>query len=281
MITALLERGADPVRPNARDYTAIMLHMTKRHFSCVRRLLRVLSPPISTTPLFTSARCPRHSQRSVPRRTWWYGGFKALHFAADHSGSVDEEMVELLLRAGVDATIRDKRGRTVLDMVEYNEWRFKGCCCAGESLRQVPAAELAVLLVKARRLVILGAGGRALLQAPDCPIDRLKKGKASPRVEMVMCVAEGSKNGGDGSEAHQEQEQHEHEQHQRLQEAMAFLLGLGGPGGRMLPGRVFVRVVDFVMPKWDPLRVGNAGLETEEPADMEAMRREIEETAWR
>jgi len=34
-------------------------------------------------------------------------------------------------------------------------------------------------------------------------------------------------------------------------------------------------------PKWDPQLVGNAGLETEEPADMEAMRREIEETDWR
>ena len=113
-----------------------------------------------------------------------------------------------------------------------------------------------------------------------CLQDRLKKGKALPRVEMVMRVAEGGKSGdGDGSKTQQEQMQQGQEQHQRLQEAVAFLLGLGGPGGKMLPGGVFVRVMDFSMPEWDPLRVGNRDLETEEPTDLATMGRKIERGA--
>lgn len=116
--------------------------------------------------------------------------------------------------------------------------------------------------------------------AMKCLQDRLKKGKALPSVEMVMRVTEGGKScGGDGSKTQQEQIQQGQEQHQRLQEAVAFLLGLGGPGGKMLPGGVIVGVMDFSMPEWDPLRVGNRDLETEEPTDLAAMGRKIEREA--
>lgn len=272
MVAALLERGADPVQSNAQGYTAIIFHAYKRHFSCVRCLLR-----------YPAARAAINLQ-IYNGDDAFLAGQTALHIAADHFGAPDDDMINLLLRAGADPMIREEEGRTALDMIETMEWRFQGCTRAGDLLRQAPDAELAALLVRARRLVVLGTGVCESNQRPAHLKNGAKKGKASARVEMVMGVAEGVKKrgGGDGDvgEGSKSQQYEDAEEEGRVHDAVAFLLGLDGPGGKTLPGGVFVRVMDFFMPKWDPLRVGIKVLETEGPTtDYKAMVREMQERA--
>jgi len=149
---------------------------------------------------------------------------------------------------------------------------------ARDLLRQVPDAQTAAFLIKARRLIVLAAGNRPPAQAPACLRVRTEQGKSWPRVEMVMPMAQGGESiDGSANDAHneeqrqeqvQEQEQEQKQGQEREQErqdkAVTFLLGLDGPGGKTLPAGVFVGVMDFLIPSWDPLRAGMGGQQKRE-----------------
>jgi hypothetical protein len=51
------------------------------------------------------------------------------------------------------------------------------------------------------------------------------------------------------------------EQQRRLHTAVAFVVGIDGPKGKTLPAGLFVGIMDFLMPFWDPLRERTGGLE--------------------
>lgn len=236
MITILLKRGAEPALPNSKGCTALMEYLANDEYISAIRLLK-----------YPSGRATIDAQGR--------GGITALHLAAhspcDPDDIVSGEMIEMLFRSGVNTNIRDVHGRTGLDVLESR-------LCddpdhpASVMARQVPNAQTAALLVKARRIVILAAQGGPPGQAPSYLQSRIERGKALPRVEMASAMAPR-----DGSEITTEVE----EQQRRLHTAVAFVVGIDGPKGKTLPAGLFVGIMDFLMPFWDPLRECTGGLE--------------------
>lgn len=278
MIKALLDRHADPALTTIWGYNVLMQQVRMWNNPCVRRLLQ-----------YQNVRAMINNQMLGEVGVDEDAGFTALHIAADRRLEpeyVDAALMELLLRGGADATIRDKQGGTALhllismedameDVGEEAQNSYQAAC---NLLRQVPDAQTAALLVKARRLIVLAAINRPPAQAPDCLRVRTEQGKLWPRVEMVMNMAQGDESvGGRANDDHNEEQQQLEQEQERLHKALTFVLGLDGPGGKTLPAGVFVGVMDFLIPSWDPLRQRMEGLETEDAWDQTAMINALEE----
>lgn len=105
MITALLTHGAKPASSNFRGCNALMEQVCERRAACVSALL---AHPKGRAILNKQSGRPAGSR----------AGETALHYAVDPDDEGEgpcEEMVELLLKAGVDATIENKQGYSALD----------------------------------------------------------------------------------------------------------------------------------------------------------------------
>jgi hypothetical protein len=101
------------------------------------------------------------------------------------------------------------------------------------------------LVVKLRRIVITHTGDAAPYCTRDqkkrksaselpTPFDsRVRRGKALPSVTLAM-----PEPGYDD----------------RCRKALAFVVGLEGPGGKRLPSGVFRLMMDMLIVRWDPLR---------------------------
>lgn len=122
--------------------------------------------------------------------------------------------------------------------------------------RQVPDAQSASLLVKARRIVILAAQGEPPGQAPTFLQSRVEQGMAWPCVEMATTMV-----ARDGGGVTTDDDSDVEKQQRRLRTAVAFVVGIDGPKGKSLPGGLFVGIMDFLLPFWDPLRERTGGLE--------------------
>jgi len=109
--------------------------------------------------------------------------------------------------------------------------------------RPSPDAEKAFLLVKIRCFFVADASGTALV--PSYLQARMAQGRSLPHVVLRRAAPSRTVNGGQG------------EERRKLRTMLAFLVGIEGSG---LPRDVFRLVMDLLMPSWDPLRRGVAGM---------------------
>lgn len=146
-------------------------------------------------------------------------------------------MIHLVLQAGTNLLIKDKTGKTPL---AYFQSERPSYLTAIAFLEQVPDAEKAHLIIKARRLVVAATSTRVV---PLCLQRRIARGQPLPCVALLP-ETDGRNEG-------------KHEEDHTFRSTLAFLLGLeGGPGGGHMRAGVFVVVLDMLMPSWDPLRHG-------------------------
>jgi len=104
-VAFLLEAGVDPNGKTENGETALMFGSGVRRAAVVRALIGA------------GARVNERDDQ----------GMTALHHALDGTGERRHltEVVQLLLEAGANATIRDGRGRTPRDVARHREWRLK------------------------------------------------------------------------------------------------------------------------------------------------------------
>ena len=111
-------------------------------------------------------------------------------------------------------------------------------------LEQVPDAEKARLIIKARRLTTASTTHNAV--ALSCLQGRAAHEQLLSQVVMAPLV-EGLND-------------EDEEGGRKLHILLAFLVGIGGgPKDEGMPQDVFRVVLDLIMPAWDPLRRGVAG----------------------
>jgi len=118
-------------------------------------------------------------------------------------------------------------------------------------LQAVTGDEKASLLVKARRLAIAATSNAV---APSYLQARVTRGQPLPRVVLTPVM--------DDRIDEEEEGEEKGEEYNKLRTLVAFLLGVeGGPDGEGMPRDVFRVVLDLLMPSWDPLRRGVAGMD--------------------
>ena len=222
IITALLNRGADPTILNDGGYSPLMIQATDGKVDQVTRLMQ--DPRVRATV----------NQRAV-------GGGTALCLCAcDDMDEVSRSaIVTHLLQAGAYSALPNAAGVTPLACVRYHYPTHNSTIAL---LEQAPDAEKAWLIVKARRLVINATRNNALM--PLYLQARVAQGQPVPQVVLLRTGPSRTVNTGHGDER------------RKLRTLMAFLVGMGGGG---VPQEEFRLVLDFIMPAWDPLRRGVAG----------------------
>ena len=224
IVTALLDRGADPIPLDNDGVSPLMRHAWVGRVKVVARLLR--DPRVRATINIQSG-----------------DGRTALHCAC-RSTCISEErraaLVILLLQCGADYTRSDADGRTPLALLQQSHYPHHVAIAV---LEQAPDAEKASLLIKARRHVVAADSNAAL---PTSPQGRVVRGQPLLRVALVAVA------GGNNGE----------EETSKLRSVVSFLLGIGGaPEGKTMPGRAFRVVINLLMPSRDPLCRPAAGLE--------------------
>eukprot|EP00624_Nannochloropsis_granulata_P001445 evm.model.NODE_17242_length_7764_cov_16.608450.2 len=222
ILAALLERGANPVLQNLLGQSALIHQAASGHVDNVARLLQ-----------------DSRVQATVNLKTPF--GWTALHHACSHIYETPATaIVHLLLQAGANPAPLGDEGKTSLNLLRQNRPSHHSTIAL---LEQAPEAEKASLLVKARRLTVSAyvsipsALARSYLQG------RMTQRQPFPRVDL-MPVRRKKKT----------------DDHRKFSGMLGFLLGReGGSNGEGMPRDVFRMVMDFVMPKWDPLRRGIVG----------------------
>lgn len=220
VLTALLVRGADPSLL-ADNGTTILMSQTS--YGSVE----------SVTCLLEDSRARSTANLQCD------GGHTALHYACSNEGP----SVHLLLHAAASPAIINNRGETPLALLR-NKYPTPHATIA--LFEQVPDAEKASLLVKARRIAVATISN---VIAPSCMEGRVARGQPLPDLLLrwvVLRPVTGSRN-------------EVKEEGRTLRTMVEFLLGVGGPSGQGMPRDVFRVVMDLLMPSWDPLRRKSTG----------------------
>lgn len=214
-VDALLARGADPAVLDRYGKTPLMHIARDGKVACVARLLQ--DP---------RARSVVNAALSTSRST-------ALHYACSKDATDRARMIQLLLQAGADPTITSYQGLTALQLLQCND--PTNLPALDLLSPQTYAAHLrSDFLVHARRLVVAATnGGRATWAQA-----RLGQDNALPLVVPLNVYLQGE----------------EGNRRRKLRKTLSFVVGLDGPGGKTLPGGVFVHMMTMLMPTWDPLR---------------------------
>ena len=215
---ALLDRGADPTVLNRKKQSPLMYQSIFGSYECVARLLqdqRVLATINAQDE----------------------NGNTALHEA-----SLRNEKVRLLLQAGANPAIKNRRRQTPLARLREKHEEDPGRVWSTRYyttialLEEYPVAkkdaEKASLLVKAR-LAVAATAASTTNTVPSCLHGRVAAGHPLPAVVQPPC----------GAKTRQ----------RRFGRVVAFVVGMEGGSG--MPRDVFRGVfMNFLMPSWDPLR---------------------------
>jgi len=227
ILTALLDRGADPTLLYHDGTSPLMHQVTNGRVDIVKRLVQ--DPRVRASIDMQD----RH-------------GDTALHFACDHPNKTKSHaMVTLLLEASATPIFTNNDGKMPLACLRQ---RHPSHHAAIALLEQALAnAETTALLIKARRLVV---AARSNIVSPSYLQARVAQGQPLPGVALQP-VRSGQVDGEDEDEV----------EARKFRTMLDFLLGMGGgPEGDGMPRDVFRVVVDLLMPAWDPLRNrGGAG----------------------
>ena len=221
LITALLDRGADPARVNAHNLPPLMRQIIYRHPDTVARLLQ--DPRV----------CATVNMQDDTSHT-------ALHYACMW-GTLKKAVakIHLILQAGANPTLTNKKGQTPMDVVRQRNPTYHAAIALLE--QGLADAEKTWLLVKVRRLAVAATSNTV---APSCLHSRPAQGKPLPGVALVP-VMRGHNNG-----------EEEEEESRKLRTTLAFMCGVGREG---MPRDVFQVVMDLLMPSSDPLTRKNTG----------------------
>lgn len=140
--------------------------------------------------------------------------------------------------------------------------------CPLALLEQARDAEKTSLLVKGRRLIIAATSPTV---TPSYLRERVLRGKPSPRVTLAPVLI-----GYNDEKRHNKLgimlihlfgqwagPREDDEKRRKFHSLVAFLFGMGGGSkGEGMPRDVFLLVLDFLMPSWDPLWRGLVGVGT-------------------
>jgi hypothetical protein len=154
-------------------------------------------------------------------------GTTALHMACSSSPEKNAIItVRLLLQAGANPFVVNKQSQTPLDVLRYEYPSHRTTITLLEQYPDVRnEAEKASFLAKVRRLAVAAA---STAQPPSYLQARVARAQPLPEVEC-----------------HSDEERKECK-------VLACLCQLGA--GEGLPDVVFLHVLDYMMPSWDPLR---------------------------
>lgn len=232
MLIILMNRGADPTRRTCGGWTPLMTHASNGSANMVAFPLK--DPRVRATI----------NVRESYSRT-------ALHCVCISPSIRLPSTLSLLLKAGADSTVSDQGGRTPLASCQQHlrqypssdiaiSWYGRGICVLDEAFID---AEKTSLLVKARRLVVAAT---APAMAPSYMQNRVARCLFLPHVTMARLM---------------DAQNDEQEGGRKVHSLMVYLLAMGGgPKGEGMPRDVFLLVLDFLMPSWDPLRRGLVGV---------------------
>jgi len=241
ILTALLDRGADPIQPNRYSELPLMSQVIAGTIEVVARLLQ--DPRVRAT-IDAQAK----------------DGATALHHACYNCNylNIAAPIVRTLLQAGANPTLTTIDPHTPLEMIlsvfRHPHERDQGTITTIALFEDALAeAEKASLLVKARRLTVAASTSTAAV--PSYVQRRVAQGRPLPHVALAPVVGKQKKRGADK----------EGEEARKLRTALGFMWGLEREG---MPRDVFRTVMDLVVPSWDPLRRKNA--DTKLPAEGEA-----------
>jgi len=251
ILTALLDRGADPTSGGDKGVLPLMTHVIDGKLDCIHRLLQ--EPRVLAN---IDAHVVGNFLNGEGRLIEWKG-MTALHFAyrpdlgVAAANSTTAPAIELLLQAGANPLLVDLFGRTPLDLLrEYLPTNH-----AAISLLAAASVEpqRTFLLAKARhqidtshvcgRVAAISQGRtrgettRTVLTRTPCDLkERVKKRRALPRVELQPAA----------------------EQQRAMLEYVLRTDGSGEGLGVMeregLPAELFVELLNMMMSRWDPLR---------------------------
>ena len=231
ILTALLDRGADPTLAYEENSLPIMWHASFGTEDTVARLLQ--EPRVRATVNVQD----RDSETALHWACKTFGTFGAREAVAPK--------VHLLLQAGADPLVTNNYGETLLDWVRVHYPTYHAVIAL---LEQYPDAqkdaEKATLLVKARRHVV---ATNSNIVAPSCLQGRVARGQPLPCVALTPLTDE---------QTEVEDEDEEGEEGRKLRTTLAFTCGFGREA---MPRDVFLVVMDLLMPSWDPLRRKNTG----------------------
>ena len=214
-VDVLLTRGANPLLTTSQGWTPLHMYIYKGRWPCVERYL---SDPRARDVVNATALDEEHL------------GQTALHFLctrAYHRGgdrlnewSTRTRMIRLLLQAGADPTIKDVNGRLPADLLPTRSRQ------SALLLRQsVDDTQNSLFVIKARRFLV----------ADTCRnvgwiTRRLACGEKLPCVSLSF--------GAGGRKRRNDLE---------VRDLLAFLVGLDGPSGNVLPSGVFIIVMKFLV----------------------------------
>jgi len=225
ILTALLDRGADPTMLTNDGWSPLMHNVFFGRFDNVKGLLQ-------------DARV--RATIDMQDRN----GDTALHFACRrYNETKAHATVHPLLEAGVTPILTNNDGK--MPLVYLRECRPSHHAAIALLEQALANAETTALLVKARRLAV---ADRSNLVVPSCLQFRVTRGEPLPRLALIPATNDHT-NGEDEEEG------------RKFRTMLTFLLGMrGGSEGDGTPRDVFRVVLDLLMPVWDPLRKrGGAG----------------------
>jgi len=225
ILTALLDRGADPTMLNNDGMSPLMSQAIYGQFDSVKRLMQ--DPRVRASIDMQD----RHADT-------------ALHFACRHHNETNTHaMVRPLLEAGATPILTNNDGKMPLACLR--QWRPSHHTTITLLEQALANAETTALLVKARRPAV---ADRSNLVVPSCLQYRVTRGEPLPRLALMPATNDHT-NGEDEEEG------------RKFRTMLTFLLGMGGgPEGNGMPRDVFRVVLDMLMPVWDPVRKrGGAG----------------------
>lgn len=223
MISALLDRGADPCLLCMYLATSVMWQAYMGNLGCVARLLQ--DPRVRATVNLQDK----------------YGD-TALHRACtpeEEDKGETSAMVHHLLQAGANPFLTNRRGLMPLVLLQQ-QWPENDAAMA--LLEQTPEAQKTSLLVQARRIFAVSTSNAMV---PSYLQGRVARGQALARVNLTPITGANKST---------------KERRRKLRTMLAFMCGIrGGPKGEGMPRDVFRVVLNMLMPTWDPLRRGNVG----------------------
>ena len=231
ILTALLDRGADPIVADNRGVRPLMRGAQHGTVDVVAHLLQ---DPCVRATIDAQAK----------------DGATALHWACYNCNylNIAAPIVRTLLQAGADPTLTTIDPHTPLEIIlsvfRHPHERDQGAITTIALFEYALAeAEKASLLVKARRLIV--AASTSTTAAPSYVQRRVAQGQPLPHVALAPVVGQLKGKGADK----------EGEEARKFRTTLAYMCRLGREG---MPRDVFRAVMDLVMPLWDPLRRKNA-----------------------
>jgi hypothetical protein len=181
ILTALLDRGADPCTADRFGMSPLMWHMLAGTVDTVARLLQ--DPRVRATVNMQDG-----------------NGRTVLHYACRNFGVEDTAApkVHLLLQAGANPIIPDKSGLTPLAYLRQFHPNRRAVIAL---LEHYPVAkkdaEKASLVVKARRLAVAAIGN---IMAPSCLQARVARGQPCPSCDDTRFKRMAAARGADTSD---------------------------------------------------------------------------------